>query len=110
MEYLQHGARAADADPGALAAAVAELRRRVCAGDPIDVTALSHLAGAVASRRPDRHGLDGRKDMALLALLDEVELLAGELGREHGTLAEQLRTATRHKRAGVAYGDRSAGP
>jgi hypothetical protein len=95
-------------DRAALAAAVAELRRGLAAGRAVDPAALRGLVEAVAAPLPRaRH--PGGIDMALVALIDEVDLLVAALVVEHATLAEQLRTATRHRRAGTAYGGRSVG-
>lgn len=89
-----------------LAAAVAEIRRRVAAGGPIDLETLATLA-ATASHRTGEPDL---ADMALFGLLDEVDLLVGELEREHAVLLEQLRALSRHRLAGNAYGSRNARP
>ncbi len=92
-------------DRAALAAALAQLRRGIAAGDPVDLAALSGLADAFPSTF-----LPGEGQMALLNLADEVDLLVEELERRHAALAEQLRTATRHRRAESAYGGRGFGP
>lgn len=90
-----------------LAAAVAEMRRGLAAGRPIDLVTLRAIAGATADA-PRRH-FPGSTNLVLTVLLDEVELLVGELALEHASLAAQLRAATRHRRAGTAYGSRSVG-
>lgn len=90
-------------DVAELTAAVAATRRRIAEGMPIDLTALAALAEATSqrAREPDAN-------MALIGLLDEIDLLAGELGQQRAVLLAQLRAMSQHSRAKGAYGSRSA--
>lgn len=93
-------------DPAALAAAVAQMRHNVAAGGDADLATLKALAAAV----PHHTRAAGASDMALLGLLDEVDLLIGEFGRQQAAASNQLRALTRHHQAGSAYGGRNGAP
>lgn len=94
-------------DPAVLAAAVAQMRRSVAAGGAVDLTTLTALAAVV----PDHSRATGAgADMALLGLLDEVDLLIGEFGRQQAAASNQLRALSRHHQAGSAYGGWHSAP
>jgi hypothetical protein len=97
----------ADREVAALAAAVAATRRRVADGMPVDLPMLAALAALAETTSQRACGHDA--NMALVGLLDELDLLVGELGQQRAVLLEQLRAMSRHSRAQGAYGNRSIG-
>ena len=82
--------------------AAAEARRRLALGDTVDLgrlqTRLSDIRGSVAGKTADgRHA-------GLLALLDELGGLVGQLEVELEAARARLVAADRHRRAEITYG------
>ena len=79
--------------------AAAEARRRLASGDTID---LDRLQARLGDLRGPAAG-DGRQ-AALLALLDELGGLVGQLEAELEAARARLVAADRHRRAEITYG------
>ena len=79
--------------------AAAEARRRLASGDTID---LDRLQARLGDLRGPAAG-DGRQ-AALLALLDELGGLVGQLEVELEAARARLMAADRHRRAEITYG------
>jgi hypothetical protein len=101
------GARAPlelDRDMAAALDLLARARRALARGEPPDLGRLMALLGSLRGALERPPGADGpRLRRALLALLDEVGIVAEQLRQEQERLARQLREAGAHRRAGAAY-------
>lgn len=95
------GGGAAESPIAALAAAVARARQHLMAGDAKEMLSLELLAAEAVAVLGQHDG--GKHDTAVLALLDELELLTRELQNAHDALAAQLRASVRHQQAHHAY-------
>jgi hypothetical protein len=96
------GGGAGESPIAALAAAVAQARQHLMAGNTKEMLSLELLAAEAATVLA-QHAGGGEHDAAILALLDELELLSRELQSAHDTLANQLRSSARHQQARHAY-------
>jgi hypothetical protein len=72
------------------------------AGNAKEMLSLELLAAEVVAVLGQHTG-GGEHDAAVLALLDELELLSRELQSAHAILATQLRSSVRHQQAHHAY-------
>ena len=100
------GSRAPDDPEDGLGAAIELLeraRRAVARGEPPDLERLAPLLDGLPDRLGPWSGTDDRRRRRVLALLDEVGALTEALRAEQAQLAEQLRGASVHRRAGAAY-------
>ena len=82
--------------------AAAEARRRLASGDTIDLARLQARLGDI--RGPVAGNAAADRHAALLALLDELGELVGQLEVELEAARARLVAADRHRRAEITYG------
>ena len=82
--------------------AAAEARRRLASGDTIDLDRLQARLGDL--RGPAAGNAADGRHAALLALLDELGGLVGQLEVELEAARARLMAADRHRRAEITYG------
>lgn len=103
-------ALAADVRLRALGTAVAGIRQRLASGAAPDSAALEQLLGAMRPLPTPRAGGGAAIESALIALLDEICGLVGQLEAERGAIAASVQALGRHRQAKVAYGIRRQWP
>ena len=103
-------AMAADVRLRALGAAIAGIRQRLASGTAPERATLEQLLSAMRPLPMPSAGGGTAVESALIALLDEICGLVGQLEAERGAIAASVRAVGRHRQAKAAYGIRRQWP